>query len=313
MAFLILLSAAALGTASAEYPSYAYSLEDAIPQDVQFEIISLLSSRDGLIGSSAGKGSLITALEIYLNCFGVYPPVNSEPEVVPWLQETLVLLGRVTEIPQRYTTNQDIRDWLDRYAEPGDLLLYRVNGQPDKCLLYAGNGKYIGKRQEKYALLDIPSTFVASDGRRTSSSVIYGVGRIWSSPAEDPSILEFVVSDNAPFFTGLQFVLLVSDPGTGFFTPSSDYVLFEYSPGVFRLWDGTDSGVSPVELSGNHFCLSLSGQDSGEMTWRLMLSQEDAANDDEKTIRIPVSLQPVRNLHRWYGRDLLRSLAPDRQ
>lgn len=313
MAFLILLSAAALGTASAEYPSYAYSLEDAIPQDVQFEIISLLSSRDGLIGSSAGKGSLITALEIYLNCFGVYPPVNSEPEVVPWLQETLVLLGRVTEIPQRYTTNQDIRDWLDRYAEPGDLLLYRVNGQPDKCLLYAGNGKYIGKRQEKYALLDIPSTFVASDGRRTSSSGIYGVGRIWSSPAEDPSILEFVVSDNAPFFTGLQFVLLVSDPGTGFFTPSSDYVLFEYSPGVFRLWDGTDSGVSPVGLSGNHFCLSLSGQDSGEMTWRLMLSQEDAANDDEKTIRIPVSLQPVRNLHRWYGRDLLRSLAPDRQ
>ena len=208
MAFLILLSAAALGTASAEYPSYAYSLEDAIPQEVQFEIISLLASRDGLIGSSARKGSLITALDTYLNCFGVYPPVDSEPGVVPWLQETLAILGRVTEIPQRYTTDPEIRDWLDRYAEPGDLLLYRVNGQPDKCLLYAGNGKYIGKRQEKYALLDIPSTFVASDGRRTSSSGIYGVGRIWSSPAEDPSILEFVVSDNAPFFTGLQFVLL---------------------------------------------------------------------------------------------------------
>ena len=313
MAFLILLSAAAMSTASAEHPSYAYSLEDAIPQEVQFEIISLLASRDGLIGSSARKGSLITALDTYLNCFGVYPPVDSEPEVVPWLQETLAILGRVTEIPQRYTTDPEIRDWLDRYAEPGDLLLYRVNGQPDKCLLYAGNGKYIGKRREKYALLDIPSTFVASDGRRTSSSGIYGVGRIWSSPADNPPVLEFVVSDNASCFTGLQFILLVSDPCTGFFIPSSDYVFFEYSPGVFRLWDGTDSGVFPAEFSGGRFCLSLSGQDSGEMTWRIMLSQEDAAIDDETTVRIPVSLQPVHNLHRWYGRDLLRSLVPDRQ
>lgn len=313
MAFLILLSATALSTASAEYPSYAYSLEDAIPQEVQFEIISLLASRDGLIGSSARKGSLITALDTYLNCFGVYPPVDSEPEVVPWLQETLAILGRVTEIPQRYTTDPEIRDWLDRYAEPGDLLLYRVNGQPDKCLLYAGNGKYIGKRQEKYALLDIPSTFVASDGRRTSSSGIYGIGRIWSVPADNPPVLEFVVNDNASCFTGLQFILLVSDPCTGFFIPSSDYVFFEYSPGVFRLWDGTDSGVFPAKFSGGRFCLSLSGQDSGEMTWRIMLSQEDAAIDDETTVRIPVSLQPVHNLHRWYGRDLLRSLVPDRQ
>ena len=310
---LIMLSAMILRSALAEPHTYTFNISDAIPREVQLEIISTVTGSEGVIGKSAKSGSMTALLEKYLNSFGIYPPVDRASEITPWLQETLASLGRITEIPRRYTGEREILDWLKRYAMPGDLLLYRANGQPDRCLLYAGDGRYVGKREEKYALLAVPATFVASDGKRTSSSGLYAIGRLWSEPKDEPACLEFVLNDHAASFTGLQFTLFVPDPETGFFVRSDRYVFYESSPGIFRLWDGQISGVIPEELFSGvwpAFCLALSGQNPDQMAWRIYYSPEDWMMDEQNR---SVSIRPERtsNLHRWTGRDLLRSLFPE--
>lgn len=296
---------------------YKYDINDIIPESVQADVINrFLDKESGIFSENVRTYSEI--LESYLKRYGIYPPESQRNNAnVVWVQNTLLNDSRrVTYIPDRYISPTDLSDWVQRYAAPGDLLLYRASGLPDKCVVYAGEGKIVGRYMDETRLLSIRATYVTGEYARTRSGGLFAIAHIWSD--EEPVKAErinLVVETNADTgaFTGDQYSLYIMNPEDGQYVKTNKYVVFEYGPGNFRIWDGNDYGL-PVEYikqcGGIYVQLALNVPESGQMIRRIKIAVPydnlpAEANEYVYTLRNAVITE---NVFQWNGADMLSAI-----
>ena len=291
---------------------YAYDITDNIPSEVQKEAYEYIVSSDaGVLGQKASRNnSYNKLLETYLQYYGIFAPIGQKNSIATWVQNELSASGKTHEIPEAYVSTEELTSWVDRYATPGDLLLYKTNGTADKCLIYAGDGKAIVKRDDVFKLLPFPSTYVTGDYKRTKSSGLFAIAHLWKNEDTGNACinLSITITPGALSFTGNQYRLLEYNTNTGKYDPVKDYIVFEKTPGCYVVWNGEGYGFANdyiSEHSGIHIVLENAVSSERELPQRtkvdLSLEEIDMLGMD---INISVTSQG-KNQKLWYGKDLL--------
>lgn len=294
---------------------YTYNISDSIPADVQREALDFILSEDaGILGQKAARtNSYNKVLETYLRFYGIFAPISQKNSISSWVQSELEASGKSHTIPEAYVSTDELTAWVDRYATPGDLLLYKTNGTADKCLIYVGEGKAIVKRDEVYKLLPFPATYVTGDYKRTKSSGLYAIAHIWKNEETSNAYisLTMTLTPGALSFTGEQYKLYEYNSLTGIYDPIKDYIVFEKKPGTFVVWNGEAFGFTPEyisEHSGIHLMLENANRSERELPQR---AKVDISVDDidilGQDIYITISGSD-NNQKLWNGKDLLSNL-----
>ena len=294
---------------------YSYEISDNIPVDVQKEAYEYIVSTDtGIVGQKAsGSNTYGKLLESYLRYYGIFAPVSQKDSIARWVQDELTKAGKSHIIPEAYVTTEDLTAWVDRYAMPGDLLLYKTNGNADKCLIYVGDGKAIVKRDETYKLLPFPSTYVTGDYKRTKSSGLYAIAHLWKNEETTGSFVNLSITINAKAlsFTCDQYKMLEYNPNNGMYEPTKDYIIFEKSPGCYTVWNGEGFGFKYeyiTEHQGIHIILenAESANRSLPQRTKVELSMDEIdmlGNDINITIKSGENNQKL-----WNGKELLSAI-----
>lgn len=306
----------------AAIPSYAeqhkYSFSDFIPPSVQEEAVQyMLSKEAGIIGREKAL-TYAEILDIYINYFGIYcPETDKAAGTVIWVQNMLINdPDRITYIPERYTTATELKNWITRYAEAGDLLLYRINGFADKCAIYVGEGKMIGPHVRTNKVIDIRTTFEEGASRRTKSSGLYAIAHMWKKEivvTEQTFLnLQIEMEENAEAFTQRQYVVWEKDPVNGNYVVASAFILTEYKPGLYCFWNGIYYGFDDDYIQANNgIHLKITDYKDDETQIRRMmkidLTAEEATSAKESgeiTLLMNTSSK-TGNTFQWSGNDLM--------
>ena len=180
---LLLLLPASLSSAEEN----TYSLDDRIPGHVQTENAKLAAMdwEDGGLIRKYGKDyTYDTVIDRYLRMYGIYYDSSYGNTISEWIQPETARLGRSIPVPDSLTTSPALNEWLRKYAQPGDMLFYKANGRADKTLVYVGDTKCVVRRFNDFIVGDVPLSF-ANDGKRTKSTGIYAIGRLWSEAQQE--------------------------------------------------------------------------------------------------------------------------------
>ena len=311
---LIVWMSASLGLADS---LFSYEITDAIPQSVQKEAIRIyLDSETGILTKPTMNYAEL--LEDYLKLYGIYVPESTRNNAsVVWVQNKLLESeNRITYIPERYIRDSELSDWVERYAEPGDLLLYRASGIPDKCIIYAGGGKVIGRYNSENRLLPVRATYVTGESFRTRSGGLFAIAHMWSDEeiekVEEENIDVFIEKPTDSYsFTGEQYILFELNPNDNKYVKSENYIVYEYKPGIYRIWDGETFGF-PLEYieehNGINIQLELSGNNT-QIAKRIKLTiSKDEIDMQDKRVRFVIQNNEANNQIQWNGIDLLLSL-----
>lgn len=306
-------------TARGDTHTYTYTLDDNIPRHVQKEAIdALLVPETGVLGKPARGNSISNLLDQYLRFYGIFCPDSEKNGIAAWTQrELLADTDRTTEIPARFVTTKDLTEWVERYAEPGDLLLYRANGRADRCMIYAGNGKIITRVDDIYRIMPMQATYVVSDQVRTRASGLVAISHIWAEGKNKSSerhldvLIEIEPETNV--FSGDQYVLYLRNNETGLYERTSEAIAYEYKPGVYRIWNGKEYGISIERIireGGLHLELRSAAVVNGEISRKLHLDMpiENIQNLEDLT-DLTISVEEKSNTMQWNGKDLLNALG----
>lgn len=279
----------------------------------------MLSKEAGIIDREKAL-NYAELLDVYINYYGIYcPETNKTAGTVTWVQNMLINdPDRITYIPERYMSTSELTSWVTRYADPGDLLLYRINGFADKCAIYVGEGKMIGIYIRTNRVVDIRATFEDGASRRSKSSGLFAIAHMWKNEviSEESFLnLQLAMDENAETFTQKQYVVWEKNPVSGDYVKASAFILTEYQPGVYRFWNGKHYGFDDAYIQANEgIHLKITDyKDNETQIQRMMkidLSAEAAAEakeaeDSTITMETPTL---TGNTFQWSGNDLLEMI-----
>lgn len=320
---IVLLIAASVITCSAEN-TYKYAIDDYIPRDAQKKAADYIISPDADVIDSE-KVNYSSILDKYLNYFGIYCPEGSKNTgTVFWLQNLLIEEDRrVTFIPERYSTVSDLTGWVERFAEPGDLLLFKANGKPDKCTVYLGSDKMLGLNNfGKGAIVPIRATMISDQRNRTRSSGLYAIAHIWKEEIlEEEKYLTVEVSTETDEnqFSQEHFIVWERNLNTQGYTRSGEFIIFERKPGRFEFWNGRNAGFDEEYIRSNdgiHLQLTGSEDNKGQIckVTKIDIDYEEAkaALQEQEPIEIRIETTESQNMFQWEGKDLLQSISEKR-
>ena len=296
---------------------YKYSFSDYIPESVQKNAVQYMLSKEAGIIDREKALNYAELLDVYINYYGIYcPETNKTAGTVTWVQNMLINdPDRITYIPERYMSASELTSWVTRYAEPGDLLLYRINGFADKCAIFVGEGKMIGMYNHTNRVVDIRATFEDGASRRTKSSGLFAIAHMWKKEVVSDETflnLQLTMDGSAETFTQNQYVVWEKDPVSGDYVKASAFILTEYQPGIYRFWNGKHYGFDDAYVQTNDgIHLKITDYKNDESQIRRMmkidLSAEDAAaakETEESTISMTTSTNSE-NTFQWSGNDLI--------
>lgn len=296
------------------FASFSYDIDAYIPLSDQEQALHFFIEDYGIIGTQPSSVSYLSIVEQYLRVYGIYFPDVSSP--YEWIQTSLKGTDRFVLIPERYKSEAELQEWVTRYATPGDLLCYKANGKPDRCLVYAGNGLCVGvKYGREYNLIKPPVTFVSTENFRTPASGLYAVAHLYSSTEQSAEgvKLAFVADlSDSEYFSGITFTLWEQDISTKEYVRMNDHIIFEKNPGIFSLWDGSTEilPVSYIEShDGIHLMLIENRANASGIAnkIRIDIPREDIT---ESTLTIPIAVvEHTNNVFQWNGADLLNIIT----
>ena len=311
------LTALVIFLPTASYAAYSYSFSDSIPHSVQDEAVQYMLN---IVGRMTDKDRMLSyseMLDMYLRYYGIYSPESlSNNNSVMWVQDVLINdPSRVTFIPDHYVRSGDLSDWVKRYAEPGDLLLYKQNGRADKCIIYAGNGLMIGRANNTNMLIEIRATFAANESYRNKSGGLFAIAHIWSDRVETSEVFydfRLVADSDTKTFTQKHYTVWEANAENSY-DKSQSYILFEYEPGVYRFWDGSNYGFSNEYISthnGIHLQIAADSDSSNQISKRMKI---DIYPDQLGSSTIIADMTIGKpddswNTFQWTGSDLLNML-----
>ena len=321
----LLIVIAITGMAATASASYTYDFESAIPHQVQEEAFQSLYDTVSGLREGDKSFSYSELLDIYIRFYGIYSPESmTNNNTVIWVQEHLIAdEDRTTFIPDRYTTQEDLTGWVERYAEPGDLLLYRLNGKPDRCVVYAGNGTAIGRDFKGNKIIDVRATYSDKESHRTKSGGLFAISHMWKEEksAETACVdLRLKQQRATDSFSQTHFTVWEENAMTGKLEKSTRYILMEYAPGEYRFWNGEFFGFSEKyvrENNGIHVQLTNTKTETSQInpTIKISLSMEEALSmidSDRPEIDYEIR-DAAANTFQWAGTDLLKILRPEVQ
>lgn len=298
----------------AGYAEYSYDFTTAIPKSVQSEAVEYMETIISDTSKDTRLYSYAELLDLYLKFYGIYSPISISGGLVEWVQtEIMKTPERIEYIPERYTRQGELSSWVTRYAEPGDLLLYRINGRADKCVIYAGNGKMIGRGIDNNKEMEIRATFADGEYTRTKSGGLYAIAHMWMTVPEEAEPeqcvnVQICMNNYADGFTQEHYTIYEEESNT--YKKSVQFVLLEYKPGHYKVWNGDGFGVSKQYVEKNdgiHF-LIVAENNNQTISKQIKISvsaSELQSNNSEYTVNIP---EEAENKTQWNGSDLLNML-----
>lgn len=299
---------------SCAFASFSYDIDDYIPLSDQEQALQFFIEDSGIIGTQPSSASYLYLVEQYLRVYGIYFPDTASS--YEWIQTSLKGTERFVLIPERYKSESELHEWLTRYATPGDLLCYKANGKPDRCLVYAGNGLCVGvKYGREYNLIKPPATFVSTENFRTPASGLYAIAHIYSSEEQSVEGVQLTFVTDLPDsenFSGITFTLWEQDAYTKEYNRMNDHIIYEKSPGVFSLWDGSSEMLSDSYIefhNGIHLLLIENSTDANGITnkTRIDISPEQITGN---TLAVPIAVvEHTNNVFQWNGADLLYTIS----
>ncbi len=315
--FVLILSIAIL-LHSFSVAEYSYSFSDSIPHSAQDSAVQYMLNTVASMTDKDKPYSYTELLDIYLKFYGIFTPESTKNnESVIWVQETLLAdTDRITIIPDRYVRSDDLTDWVNRYAEPGDLLLYKQNGKADKCIVFAGNGKMIGRSYNGNDVIDIRATFAAGENMRTKSAGLFAIAHIWADKTVPDGVyadLQLVLDPDARTFTQKHYTIAELNPLNKKYEDTGSFVLVEYKPGIYRVWNGDQYGFSEEYISahnGIHLQLSSDHIAVNQITKQIKIDLElpDIIHNasESHAVLLNIASEAV-NAFQWTGHDMINA------
>jgi len=302
------------------FAEYTYTFSDIIPHSVQDEAVQYMLNLIDKMTDKDRMYSYSELLDMYLKFYGIYSPESlSNNNSVMWVQDTLMNDSyRVTFIPDHYVRSGDLSDWVKRYAEPGDLLLYKQNGRADKCIIYAGNGLMIGRANNKNMLIEIRATFAANESYRNKSGGLFAIAHIWTDHKEEEETekffdLQLVSGVESTSFSQNHYTVWEATADNSY-VKSTSFILFEYSPGVYRFWNGSNYGFSDDYISkhnGIHLQIASDNDSSNQIHKRMKIDlYPEQINSTLVVADMTINnSEDSGNTFQWTGSDLLNMLG----
>lgn len=291
------------------YAEYSYDFTTSIPQKVQAEAVEYMQNIIRDTSKDTKLYSYADLLDLYLRFYGIYSPVSINGGLVEWAQtELLKNPERIEYIPERYTRQGELSAWVTRYAEPGDLLLYRINGRADKCVIYAGNGKMIGRGIDNNKEMEIRATFADGESTRTKSGGLYAIAHMWMESEdkleeEQYFDIRICMDDSIDTFSQDHYTLFEEEAYR--YEKSKRFVLIEYKPGVYKIWNGERFGVPEQyikEHDGVHFMIVAEHKEK-MIGKQIKVSISASEFQSEKNEYIINAQNETKNMTQWNGSD----------
>lgn len=269
----------------------------------------------GLVQAAHSRYTYNYVLERYLGYYGIIYTGNDINNIASWLFGEIDSCKRTVLIPERMLSEKSyFVDWLDKYGMPGDLIFYKSNGTIDRAVVYLGKGKGIVRKFNDFVVGDIVTTY-ADNGRWTTSTGAYCIGRMWSEETEQKTItIQFVSDTERSAFEGKQYVPYEWSSDEGKYLKMTDRIIFEETPGIYTFWNGTTTSFTPEYLeehNGLHILLAVgSGEEKpSQITWsqRYDVNWEEIADNQSNNVVISLELTNGKNnvnSSQWLGQDL---------
>jgi hypothetical protein len=296
---------------------YNYELDGNIPRKIQAEALEYIISEDaGFIGEKINySNSYNKLLESYLRYYGIFAPLEQKSDITAWTQETLKNSKKIQYIPEAYYTAQDLIEWVTRYAIPGDLLLYKTNGNPDRCLVYTGEGSAIIKRNETFKILPFPPTYVTGDYNRSKSSGLYAIAHLWQDNNDDKYVeINIRTEKNITSFTGTQYRLMEYNQAEGVYSLSKEYIIFEKEPGLYAVWNGSGFGIKLDHILNNngiHIQLVSISNNPTEIPQKCKVEiQLDDIDLSSNALQVEY-IQQEKKIRIWNGKEIQQQIKMD--
>ncbi len=296
---------------------YAFSFSDSIPKEVQHEAVQYMIETISKTSKETHIYSYAELLDLYLKFYGIYGPVSIN-SLADWAQKEIANNeDRIELIPERYTKQGDLSAWVTRYAQPGDLLLYRINGKADKCVVYSGNGKMIGRGPDGNKEMDIRATFAEGESFRTKSGGLYAIAHMWAEEKEESKYIDVQIRIGGSHTSFTQKHYTIWEKTENGYIVSGRFVLVENQPGVYKIWNGESFGIAEdmIEENGIELILTASEAEKSQMNKQIKiqvtkeeLQQIKETGNYEYTIEIN---EETRNSFQWSGADLMEAIKKE--